>query len=238
MICGRNANISLRTLWWSTNSQRTSGLICRIGVLLIRIWLDMSSRYSSSCEHSLVGLNAEDDLISCSLSIRCRAYEVRVHSLRISATGDTLREVPMTTRRSAFSRSTSSACSNWSSNFSPKNVMSGYGVSGVRVRKWFTKVNKTFIIPGGYSGVSLSSSASLSHCPLACFRVCLRFLGWALDGLHTGHKGTLRAMISGSISVPGTLRRHWRHVAVAKDPWHCKTCCTPARVSRVSIFWV
>lgn len=128
-----------------------------------------------------------------------------------------MRDVPITIRRSTWSRSSASARSNWSSSFSPKKVMSGYWV-WASARSCVASTNTTFMIPGGYSGESLSSSASLSHWPFACFRVCLRFLGWSLGGLHTGHRGTLRDKISVSISVPGTFRWHWRHVAVANEP--------------------
>ena len=50
---------------------------------------------------------------------------------RISATGDTFKDVPMTSRRSTFSRSSARELSNSSVNFSPKNVISGYSANQV-----------------------------------------------------------------------------------------------------------
>lgn len=102
------------------------------------------------------------------------------------------------------------------------------------------KLEKTFMIPGGYSGPSLSSSSSLSQRPFPFFRL-LRFLligGSAVGGLHTVQSGTLCWRISASISPPGTCRWQKRQDAVAKEPWHWSTRWTPASVSKVSIFWV
>lgn len=81
----------------------------------------------------------------------------------------------------------------------------------------------TFMIPGGYVGASLSSSQSLSHSPLAFFLlIFLPFFGVDDDdddgGLHTGHNGTFRRMMSDSISDPGTRLRQSKQVAVAKEP--------------------
>lgn len=98
----------------------------------------------------------------------------------------------------------------------------------------------TFITPGGYSGPSLSSSTSLSHSPLAFFLLffALPFAAGTAATLHTLQSGTLWLRMSASISLPGTFRRHCRQLAVANEPWHWRTFLTPARFSRVSMFWV
>lgn len=154
----------------------------------------------------------------------------KLGSQRISATGDTFNEVPMTSSRSSFHRSSSNDRSNSFVSFSPKNVISGFkqkrrkkGYHSVPIDHTKPERRKkilTFIIPGGYSGASLSSSTSLSHSPLAFFLLTFpfRFIGAESTVLHTLHSGTLRLRMSVSISVPGTRTRHWRQVAVAKEP--------------------
>lgn len=164
----------------------------------------------------------------------------------MSATGETFKDVPITRSRSTFSRSSAKDLSKSPVNFSPKKVMSGWDkwtlpvLSTTHLSLMSQKASVfTFIIAAGNSAPSLSSSSWLSHSPFALFLLLLRLSGLAgLTTLQTEHIGTLCVRISCSISVPGTRLWQSRQLAVANDPWHCSTRCTPARVSRVSIFCV
>ena len=89
----------------------------------------------------------------------------------VSETGDTFKDVPMMMSRSTWCLSSINERSNTSSNFSPKNVMSGWShgrspisFSPPRSRSRTTEiVLLAFMIPGGYAGGSGSSEASLSQ---------------------------------------------------------------------------
>jgi hypothetical protein len=166
---------------------------------------------------------------------------------RMSDTGDTFSEVPMTNNKSTSSLSAAKQWSKSSVSFSPKNVMSGCCRSNPRVQYESGNrqgENTTFIIQGGNSGSSSSSSSSLSQLFFFLpFFFLLDFVEFEVSlaaslVLHDEQSGTVLANISLSISCPEMRVRQCRHVAVANDPWHCRTRCTPATVSRVSIFWV
>ncbi len=168
----------------------------------------------------------------------------------VSDTGATFRDVPIMIRRSTRSLSSRSERSNTSSSFSPKNMISGCRpVSHVECARDAAEEAQplAFMIPGGYNGRSGSSKSdsSLSH-PSFCF-LPFFFLpafvvagaaaggGWAL---HILHRGTRWFMMSSAISLPGTRILQLMHDAVAKEPWHWTTRCTPASVSSVSMFCV
>lgn len=89
--------------------------------------------------------------------------------------------------------------------------------------------------------MSGSSSPSLSHG--ARFFFLPFFFGFGTGSgagviEQTLHAGTRWFMMSSSIAFPGTVSLQFMQLAVANEPWHCKTFCTPARVSSVSMFCV
>lgn len=147
----------------------------------------------------------------------------------------------MTIIRSTCSLSATSAFSNSSVNFSPKNVISGYitGVNQLRRMEGWTLLLPTFMIQGGYIGPSSSSSLS-SHLlpPLFRFRFGRGGLREVSVAAQAEHTGTSPDMMDPSMTDPGTRARQARQDAVAKLPWHCITLLTPVNVSRVSMFCV
>ena len=91
----------------------TSGLIWFMGVLLIRTWGMECGRYPRSA-----GNENQRRMMTC-----------RLTTPGASATGDTLRDVPIIKTRSTRSLSSSNARSKSFASFSPKNVMSGCALS-------------------------------------------------------------------------------------------------------------
>ena len=89
---------------------------------------------------------------------------------------------------------------------------------------------------------SSGSDASLSHPSLRFLPFFPPFPGTggtgAEDTLQTSQRGTLCDIMSSAILVPGTRVLQLIHDAVAKEPWHWMTRCTPASVSSVSMFCV
>ena len=169
--------------------------------------------------------------------------------LIVSETGATFSEVPMMTTRSTLFLSSSSERSNTSSSFSPKNVMSGCTQTRspdqrilpdtLRMAQHSGGPALAFIMPGGYGGGSGESDASLSQPSLRFLPLRRAFVGGAGCGTaQTLQSGTRWDMMSSAISAPGTRTLQWTQDAVAKEPWHCTTRCTPARVSSVSMFCV
>lgn len=98
------------------------------------------------------------------------------------------------------------------------------------------------MMPGGYAGGSGSSDASLSQPSFFFLPFFLPALtgtaGGALAALQSVQSGTRWLMISSAIAEPGTRALQWMQDAVANEPWHCTTRCTPASVSSVSMFCV
>lgn len=97
------------------------------------------------------------------------------------------------------------------------------------------------MMPGGYAGGSGSSDASLSQpsffLPFFLFVLTGTAAG-AAAALQSVQSGTRWLMMSSAIAAPGTRALQWMQDAVANEPWHCTTRCTPASVSSVSMFCV
>lgn len=155
-----------------------------------------------------------------------------------SATGATFNEVPMTSNKSTFPLSSSSALSKWSESFSPKKVMFGYGIFRTADRFKY-KTCDTFITPFGSTNPSSSLSPPPSQAPLWTLFFLPFFFSVFLPALvQATQYGTSFVSIAASMDFPGTLRWQSMHEAVAKEPWHWITRVMPVAVSRVSMFCV
>lgn len=116
---GKNAWEDPWRLWKSL----TSGLICLMGVLLIKIYCTPWVCFVK-CEspHSPVAPNGGDVLYG---SEKIDSLVIEWNLLNMSETGDTLSEVPITRSRSTRGWSSANAVSYSLESFSPKKVISG-----------------------------------------------------------------------------------------------------------------
>jgi hypothetical protein len=116
---------------WHTGGgiEITSGFMCLTGVLLIKIYIMMYSKcglkFHKASGIAPVVLSEEGGLVNTVRGFHSGKDTRRNDAQRSSATGETLRDVPITSKRSTQSRSSASALSKSSVSFSPKNVISG-----------------------------------------------------------------------------------------------------------------
>ena len=151
----------------------------------------------------------------------------------------------MINSKSTFSRSAKRHESNSESSAWPKKVMSGcasvliYATISIHLVLTFMMPGRPYPHPCSSSLSSSSPAQFALPFPFILALIAFRSaISSSLAFRHIPQIGTSWRMMYGSMDGPGTRVLHRRQDAVAKEPWHCRTRLTPARVSRVSIFCV